>query len=168
MRLVEAVLGELLHQVKKLGGQVRVMSLVPGTVGEDGPLLRHFLSLFLAHGTTQQVGTTQRVAGDDLRNLHHLLLIHDHAIGGLQAITQVRMEVVDLLLTLLAQDEVIDHARAQRPGTVERQHRDDVLEPVGGQLAQQLFHAVALDLEDCRGVGIFQDLIGARVIEGER
>ena len=34
-----------------------------------------------------------------------------------------------------------DHARAERAGTVERQHRDDVFETVGGELLEQLLHA---------------------------
>jgi hypothetical protein len=70
------------------------------------------------------------------------------------------MEVVDLLLALLAQDEVVDHPRAERPGTVERQHGDDVLEAVGRELLDQLLHALRFDLEDRRGVAVLEDLVG--------
>jgi hypothetical protein len=75
------------------------------------------------------------------------------------------MEVVDLLLALLAQDEVVDHARTQRARTVEREHRDDVLEAVGLKLLQQLLHAVAFHLEDRGGVRVLQDLIGGGIVE---
>jgi hypothetical protein len=49
------------------------------------------------------------------------------------------VEVVDRLLALLAQDEVIDHAGAERARAVQRQHGDDVLEAVGLQLFSSFF-----------------------------
>jgi hypothetical protein len=38
----------------------------------------------LAHGAAQQVGFAERVAGQHLRDLHHLLLVDDDAVGLLQ------------------------------------------------------------------------------------
>jgi hypothetical protein len=78
------------------------------------------------------------------------------------------VEIVDLLLALLAQDEVVDHAGAERAGTVEREHGDDVFETVGRQLLEQLLHALRFHLEDRRRVGVLEDLVGGRVVEAER
>ena len=75
------------------------------------------------------------------------------------------MEVVHLLLTALAQNEVIDHARVQWARTIEGEHGDDVLEPVGLELHEVALHALALHLEDGRGVGLLQHGVGGRVIK---
>ena len=50
-----------------------------------------------------------RVAADDLRDLHHLFLIHDHAVGRLQTALEVVVEVVDLLLAFFPQNEVVSY-----------------------------------------------------------
>ena len=78
--------------------------------------LRHLLGLLLAHRAAQQVGAAERVAGQHLRDLHHLLLVQDHAVGRLQDRLQVGMQVVDRPAgrAVLARDEVVDHAGLQR------------------------------------------------------
>ncbi|OQA30785.1 MAG: hypothetical protein BWY57_02652 [Betaproteobacteria bacterium ADurb.Bin341] len=77
------------------------------------------------------------------------------------------MEIIDLLLALLAQDEVIDHARTERAGAIKGEHGDDVFKPVGRQFLQQLFHAFRFHLENGRRIGLFQDLVGRRVVEAQ-
>ena len=59
------------------------------------------------------------------------------------------MQVVDrsLATAVLAGDEVIDHARLQRPGSEQRNQRDDVLEAIGLQASHQILHAARLELE---------------------
>jgi hypothetical protein len=42
-------------------------------------LLAHLLLVFLAHRAAQQIGLAQRVPGDDVGDLHHLFLVHNHA-----------------------------------------------------------------------------------------
>ena len=54
------------------------------TVNELRALLRHDLGVFLPHRLAQQVGLSQRVAGDALRDLHDLLLVDDDAVRLLQ------------------------------------------------------------------------------------
>jgi hypothetical protein len=131
-------------------------------------VLIHLLFFLLAHRPTQHVGATERVATDDLRNLHHLLLIDDDAVGRLQTGFQIVVEIIDLLLALLAQDEVIHHPRAKRAWAVERKHGDDVFEAIRCQFLQELLHALRFNLEDGRGVGVLQDLVGRRVVETEQ
>ena len=101
----------------------------------------HFLRLFLAHGAAKQIGTTQRIATNNLGDQHDLLLVDDHAIGALERGLQVRVEIIDRRAAMLAVDEVIDHARLQGARAVEREHRDDVFEIAWPQLFQQLLHA---------------------------
>jgi len=75
------------------------------------------------------------------------------------------MKVINLLLSALALDEVIDHAGIQRPRPIQRQHSNDVFKAVGLQLGEQLFHAVRFHLENGGCIGITQHLIGSRVIK---
>jgi hypothetical protein len=86
-------------------------------------------------------GPAERVAGQDLRDLHDLFLIQDHAVGRLQHRLQVGMQVVDGRAggVVLARDEIIDHAGLQRPGTEQRHQRHDVAEAIGLQTADQSF-----------------------------
>src|SRR3546814_16480943 len=63
---------------------------------ENSPMLGHFLGFLFTHGAAQQVGAPKSVSADDLRNQHHLLLIHNHAIGALKHWLQIRMKIIDL------------------------------------------------------------------------
>jgi hypothetical protein len=115
-------------------------------------LLGHLLGLLLAHRPAQHVGAAERVAGQHLRDLHHLLLVEDHPVGVPEHRFQVRgMQVIARrLAAVLAVDEVIDHARLQRPGTKQRHQRHDVLEAVRLQAADQVLHAARFELEHRR------------------
>ena len=44
-------------------------------------LLLHLFGLLLAHGPAQQIGLAQAVARQRLRDLEHLVLVDDHAVG---------------------------------------------------------------------------------------
>ena len=78
---------------------------------------------------------------------------------------ELRQLVLDLAPAGLARDEVVDHARLERAGAVERVHRDQVVEPLRLGLAQQLAHARALELEDAVGLAVDEQLIGLRIVE---
>ena len=75
---------------------------VPSPRDEYLALLRHLLGLFLTHGSTQQVRAAQRVAGKHLRDLHHLLLVQDDAVGFFKHRLQVGVQVVNVCLLLSA------------------------------------------------------------------
>ncbi len=168
VRLVEAVARELLHQVEQLDREVGVVALFLGALLEQFAVLGHFLGLFLAHGAAQQVGAAQRVAADDLRDQHHLFLVDDDPVGALERALQIVVEVVHRGAAVLAVDEVVHHARFQRPRTVQGQHGDDVFEGVGPQLLEQFLHAARFQLEHRGGVGVAQNLVGGRIVEAER
>ena len=82
VRLVEAVARELFHQIEKLRCFRRRKPPVDCTGDEALAVLGHFVGQLLAHRAAQEIGCTQRVAADHLRDLHHLFLIDHHAVGG--------------------------------------------------------------------------------------
>jgi hypothetical protein len=85
VRLVEAVARELVQDVEdRVGGLLVDPVQPPGPLDELPALLGHGDRVLLAHGPAQHVGAAERVAGDDLRRLHHLLLV-DHDPVGLAA-----------------------------------------------------------------------------------
>ena len=141
MRFVEAVTGKLLHQIEDVAGNLFVDALLRGAGDENLPLLGHLLRLLLAHGAPQQVGAAQRVAGHVLGDLHHLFLVDDDPVGGLEDGLQHRMRVFGPLLAVLDVDVVVDHARLQRAGPEQRHQSDDVFKAVGSQTLDEVLHA---------------------------
>jgi hypothetical protein len=114
VRLVEAVAGELLHQVEELRRLRLGEAVLHRAVDEDVALLGHLVGLLLAHRAAQQVGAAERVAADHLRDLHHLLLVDHDAVGRPEDRLQARVEVVDAALAVLALDVLRD--QVHRPG----------------------------------------------------
>ena len=75
-------------------------SLNPFVLGASDEALAvrgHFLGFLLAHRAAQQVGFAKRIARDDVRDLHHLFLVDDDAVGFRQDLLQLRQLVFDLL-----------------------------------------------------------------------
>ena len=73
------------------------------------------------------------------------------------------MQVVRLLLAVLDAD--VGRDVVHRAGAIERHQRDHVLEAVGLQLAQDVAHAAAFQLEHPVGIALGQHLEGRRVVE---
>ena len=113
MRFIESVLGKLFHQIEKLHSQPFVDRTLFSTFTENIAVLCHFFGFFLTHCPPQHIRCTQRITTDQLGNLHHLFLIHDHAIGRRQTGLKRLMEVFDFLQAFFTQNKVIYHARAQ-------------------------------------------------------
>ena len=110
MRFVEAVPSEFFHQVEQLLCQSLVDSARHRAVHEDAALQRHLLSIFFPHRAAQQVRRSQRITTDNLRDLHHLLLVHDYTVSWLERNLQFGMKIISLGTTMFAVDEVLDHA----------------------------------------------------------
>ena len=108
VRLVEAVVGEFGEQVEDRVGVVLGQPLFQGAVDEADALGVHLRLDLLAHGAAQQIGFAERIAGQDLGDLHHLFLVDDDAEGLLQHRLQQRMHIVGRL-----QPPVCGH---RRPG----------------------------------------------------
>ena len=101
--------------------------------------------IFFAHGAAQQVGFAKAIAGQHLRELHHLLLVDDDAVGLLQDRLGKRVKVVRRLQAVLAVDKGLDVVHRARP--VERVQSDDVAEAVRLEFPQRLAHARTFKLE---------------------
>eukprot|EP00659_Diplonema_papillatum_P014932 gene14931-biopygen14991 len=170
---VEAVTGELFHQVEDVTGQVGIDVVGGATFNEATALLGHFLGLFLTHGSTQHVRAAEGIAGHDLGNLHHLFLIQDDAVGRCQYrletfVLVVGVRVSQLGTPVLTVDEVIHHARLQRARTEQGHQCDQVFQAVGLELFDQLFHAAGFKLEHGRGFGFLQQAVGRLVIQRDK
>src|SRR6185436_13789340 len=75
----------------------------------------HLRTDLLAHGATEQIGLAERIAGEDLRGLHHLFLIDDDAIGLFQDRLKLGMDVFGLLVAMLARAVGWDVRHRTRP-----------------------------------------------------
>ena len=126
--------------------------------------LRVHLGLdLLAHGAAQQIGFAERIAGEILRDLHHLLLIDDDAVGLLQDRLEARGGDIRALLAVLAR--AIGRDIRHRPRTVERDQRDNILEAVRPHVDQRAPHALTFHLEHADHVAARQHVVGLGVVE---
>ena len=116
VRLVEAVARELVDQLEDVGRLLARYTLLHRARHELGLLPAHDGLVFLAHGLAQDVGLPQRVARHHLRDLQHLLLVDDDAVGLLQDRLQHGMEAVDRLLPMLPVDVGRDVVHGAWPG----------------------------------------------------
>ncbi len=127
------------------------------------PLLVHLGLDLLAHGAAQQVRLAQRIAGEDLRDLHHLLLVDDDPERLLEHRLDLGMDVFGLRALVLA--VAIDRDVGHRPRAVERDQRDDVLEAVRLHVDQRPAHAAAFQLEHAHGLGPAEHGVGLCVVK---
>ena len=126
-------------------------------------MLGHFVGQLLAHRATQQISGAQCVAADDLRNLHHLLLVDHHAVRRRQDRLETGVDVLESLRALLAAHVVGDELH--RPRTVERHQRNHVVEALRRRLQEELAHAARFELEHGRRIAAAENVVGARVIQ---
>ena len=133
-------------------------------------MLSHFLRLFLAHGATQEISTTQRIARHHLSNLHDLLLIQNDAVSGLKNGFETFVLVLGVwegngLPPVFTVNKIFNHAGLKRSGTKEGHQRNDVLKTIRLQILDQLFHPAALELKYRRGIARLKQPEHVGVIE---
>ena len=145
MALVEAVVGELVEQVPHLLGLGLADPVRLRPLQEQGLLRVHLRLDLLAHRPAQEVGAAEAEARQLAGDLHHLLLVDDDALGLVEHPVDGRMQALARLAAVLDVAELGDVLH--RPGAVERDQRDDVLDAGGLELAQRVAHARALHLE---------------------
>jgi len=143
--LVEAVIGEFLQQVKDLVGLAFVHTVGHRARLEFRAFPGHLGGDLLAHGAAQQIGAAKAVARHDLRDLHHLFLIDDDALGLFEDVVDQRMDALDLAQPVL--DLAIGRDVLHRAGTVERDQRHDILDAGGFHPLERVHHARAFHLE---------------------
>jgi hypothetical protein len=162
--LVEAVPREVLEETEDALRLFLRDAVLQRPFDKDALLLRHLLGLLLAHRAAEQIGAAERVAGELLRDLHHLLLVDDDAVGRLQELVDERVEREDRRLPVFPLHEVVVHPRAHRSRPVEGDGGDDVLEAVGLEAAEEALHPVGLELEDALRLPRREELVGQRVV----
>ncbi len=163
---VEAVAGELVDQVEDELGLGPGHAVGLGTLDEAGALRVHLGLDLLAHGAPEQIGLAQRVAGEHLRDLHHLLLVDDDAVGGLQYGFEHGVQVIGLLPAPFAGGEAGDIVHRARP--VEGAERDDVLEDGRLYQRERAAHAFGFELEHADRVAPRHQRIDPGIVPGQR
>ena len=83
VRLVKAIARKLFNQIKNLHSKGWINAFIFSPTLKNRALLCHLLGLFLTHRAAQEISPTQRIAGQLLRNLHHLFLVENDAVGRL-------------------------------------------------------------------------------------
>ncbi len=163
MRFVEAVFGEFRAGVEDDHRVGPVDAALDRAGDEVAALRRHLLLVFLAHGAAQDVGLAETVAGEIARDLLHLFLIGDDAVGRREDRLELRMQVFDRLVPELARAIGRDVRHRTRP--VERDQHDQVLEPVRPHVDQRAPHALTFHLEHADRFAARQHLVGLGVVE---
>ena len=67
---------------------------------------------------------------------------------------------------MLARDELVGHLH--RPGSKQSNNSRQVVEPIGLQALDEIAHAERLELEHGRRAALAQQLVGLRVVDGNR
>ena len=132
-----------------------------GARDEAIALLRHLLGLLLAHRAAQEIRLAEGVAGELVRDLHHLLLVDDHA-ERLGDRSSSRSRYSTFVMPCLAVHVLVDHAGAERTRTVQRHQRTISSKVRGLSLIDQVCHAARLDLEHAFGVAVREQIEGRR------
>src|SRR6266436_4063136 len=101
MALVEAIIGKFRQQLEDGVGLPALNAAFDGTGDKALALLLHLLAYFFAHRPAQQVGFAERIAGHDLRDLHHLFLVDDDAKRLLQDRLEHGVQIFRLLVAVL-------------------------------------------------------------------
>ena len=164
MGFVEAVARKLFHQVEDALG-LFIGDFVGLASGHELGALRGHLFFFLfAHGAAQDVRFAQRKTRQAVGDLHHLLLIQNHAPGFRQDVFQLRQVVSDFFLPVFPRDEVVNHPALDRAGAIERVQRGQIFEARRLIAAQNITHAVRFKLEYAGGVPACEKLISFHVV----
>ncbi len=164
---VEAVAGELLHEVEGFGGLLFVVAALGGAGEEAGALLGHLLGVLFAHGAAEDVGFAERIAGQAVGDLHHLFLVDHDAVGLFENFLEDGEIVDHLLAAMLAIDEVVDDAALDGAGAVEGVEGAEILDADGLVFAEDVAHAGGFELEDAAGEAFGEDGVGGRIFEGK-
>ncbi len=154
MRLVEGIFGKIHHVFIDLSR--RFLIDAPGdtagypfllvSVYKIGPLLLHHRLLFLAHGTADKIASSHGIASQVSHDLHHLLLIHDTAVGRCQNRLQLRAGVDHRIMIIFPLNILGNKFHGPRP--VQRDPGYNILQIPGTKLLHKALHPPAFQLEN--------------------
>ena len=161
--LVEGVTRERLDEVENLGAHRLRVSPLNRSRNEPVTLLGHQRGNLLAHGLADGVGLPQRVTGEVLQDVQHLVLVDDDAVGLVQQFLHAGMGIRNLLHTMFGADESVDVLHGAGP--IEGDHRRNIPQVRRFQLLNIALHTGAFQLEQVGGVARAQQRVGFRVVQ---
>ena len=161
--LVEAVARELLDQAEQPRRLVLREPLVPGAGNEALPGRVDRLPALLADRLDQRVRLAERHVAQLVDDLHDLFLVDHDAVSVGRVPVDDLVDLRGLLAAVLA--VAVGGDQRHRSGAEEGVGGDQVFQPVGFHLQQQVAHALRLELERAGGVGAGEDLQHLRVGE---
>ena len=155
---VEGVTGERFHQVENFVGLLFRNAVFSRAAQKVFALLHHHFFFLFAHRAAQQVGLSQRVARNNLRDLHHLILIHDDAVCFVQQFLQFFVRVFDLFQPVLTPHEAgnVRH----RAGTIQGYHSRHIAYARRLQLLNVPAHLRRFQLEHAHALAVAQQFVG--------
>ena len=162
MALIKPIAGKLSDLFEYAVGLRFIDAALNGTRDKPRLLLVHLLLLLLAHGPAQEVGLAQRIACQDLGDLHDLFLIDYDAVGFFQHRLEAGMQHVGSLAAKFAVDIGVDIVHRARP--IERDQGGDFLNRARPHLAQRVAHALAFQLEHANSLARSHEVIRRDVI----
>ena len=163
VRLVEAIAGKALHQVKDFIGLDLVDSVLGCAIAKDLTVLGHLVGVFFAHGTAQHVSAAQGIAAQNLCGLHHLLLVDHDAVSLRQHPGHQRVRVDHFFAALFARHK--GRYQIHRAGAEQGIERDQVFQARGARVLEHALHAAAFKLEHGLGFAFCKKAVHLGVVE---
>ena len=165
MRLVETVATEGFDLIGNVLDDFAVVPSIHAAVDESLQLFPDQLGILLPHRLAENIRLGKRVAGHDIGNAHQLLLINNDTVGRLEHAFEIRMRVCDRLNAPLASDVDVVHAGVERSGAYQSVGCDEVVETVGGELAQHVRSERRFKLEYACRPAVTEHLVNLRIIQ---
>ena len=166
MALVEAVIGKFREQIENRIRRLGIKAAFNSAGNKALPLLIHFRLDLFAHRAAQQIGLAERIARQDLGDLHHLFLINDDAVGLFQRNFKFRMKIFRHLMAVFA--GIIDRNIGHWARTIKRHQRNNILEAVRPHFRERLAHTSTFKLEHAHRFATPEHVKGAGIINRDR
>ncbi len=163
MGFVKPIFGKLCHEVKDPLRPMGIDPLAPCALKEFLLLPLHLLGILLAHGPPEDISIPKGKIGQGTGYLHNLFLVNDHPVGLPKDLLHLGNFGVDGHFSVFPLNEIIHHTASHRTGTMEGHQRDDIIEALGSQFDQELFHSRTFQLKYARGCTGTQKLKGLLV-----
>lgn len=119
--------------------------------------------LLLGHRAAHEVGAPVGVAAERAADLHDLLLVDDAPVSHVENRLEERVLVGDEPGVVAVAD--VGGDRLHRPGAVEGDDRDQILDRLGAELGDHVAHARGLELEDADALPLGEHREGVWIVE---
>ena len=142
---VEPVIRKLLKKIENFAGFFLVYPVFRSAFFKLWTFRIHCLFDLFTHGPAQQISTTKAIARHNLRDLHHLFLINDDALGFFQYVVDQRVNGFAFFDAIL--DLTIGRNVLHWPRSIQRHKGDDVFDTGRFHPLERVDHARAFHLK---------------------